>query len=162
MDAGAPRFVTDPDLFPLCRALRMVGIDALNRGNLTPSEAIEKAIEEHRIWVRSSSENLNLQYGIRYFIVSSEDVPGQLEELDRQFSLKAHAAPFSRCLKDNALIGEIPKNQVGDRAPENILQTCDQFFECPLCGRVYWHGSHIQRMAKRLALWGWKVHIDNR
>jgi hypothetical protein len=150
------RFIVDPDLFPLCHALRMLGFDALNRGNLPPSQAIEKAIEERRIWVKSGPEELNLQYGIRYFIVSSGEVPGQLDELDRQFSLKAVSEPFSRCLKDNARIREIPKDTVGNRAPEKILETRDQFYECPICGRVYWHGSHLKRMSKRLAEWGWE------
>lgn len=158
MDAEEVRFITDPDLFPLCRALRMLGFDALNRGNLSPSQALEKAIEERRVWVRSSQESLNLQYGIRYFIVSSSDVPGQLEELDRQFALKDRVNPFARCLKDNTLIREIPKQAVGDRAPEKILQTRNQFFECPVCGRIYWHGSHLKRMARRLREWGWEVN----
>lgn len=161
---GAPeiRFLTDPDLFPLCRALRMLGFDTLNRGNLSPSQAIQTAIEEHRLWVRSSSESLNLQYGITYFIVSSLDVPGQLDELDRHCSLKDRTQAFSRCLKDNGLIREIPKEEVGDRAPEKILQTRDQFFECPMCKRVYWHGSHLKRMAKKLEAWGWSLMTNDK
>jgi uncharacterized protein len=157
MNAPGIRFLADPELFPLCRALRMLGFDTLNRGNFSSSQALSSAIEERRIWIRSRSEEFNLQYGIRYFVVSTMEVPGQLEELDRQFSLKAIAQPFVRCLKDNGLIREIPKIEVRNRAPEKIMQSHVQFFECPVCRRIYWHGSHLKRMTQRLENWGWKV-----
>jgi uncharacterized protein len=107
--------------------------------------------------VRSRPEDLNLQYGIRYFIVSSQDTPGQLDELDGQFSLKACTRPFSRCLRDNACLREISADQAQGRAPDKILERHDRFYECPACGRVYWQGSHWERMTRRLEIWGWKV-----
>jgi uncharacterized protein with PIN domain len=161
METFPIRFITDPGLFPLCRALRMLGFDALNRSNLKSSDVIEIAIEERRVWIRTNPEELNLQYGIRYFLVSSWEVPGQLEELDRQFSLKFLADPFSRCLKDNALLRLVPREVVLNRAPENILKSHDRFYECLVCGRVYWQGSHLKRMAKRLAEWGWIIKMTN-
>ncbi len=132
----------------------MLGFEGLNRGNLSLPKALELAIEEHRFWVRLNSERLNLQYGIRYFLVSSTELPGQLKELNDTLHLKDFIAPLSLCLKCNVRITELPVDQAENRVPEGIFKIHREFYECPRCRRVYWQGSHWKRMQQRLADWG--------
>jgi len=154
--ADPQKFILDDGLFLLCKALRMLGFDALYGGNLPPKEIIRSAIEERRIWIRSSSEELNLQYGIRYFVVEHQDIVLQLQELNAQLNLKESADPLSLCLKCNCRIAEISRDSIRERVPARVYATFEQFYACPKCGRVYWPGSHYQRMKAKLAAWGWE------
>jgi uncharacterized protein with PIN domain len=152
-----PKFILDSDLFPLCKALRMLGFDALSRANLPPPKALECAIEERRVWIRFSSDDLNLQYGIRYFVVEHKEIAEQLRELDAQLNLKETADPLSLCLKCNCRIVEISKESIQQRVPPRVYATFDHCYTCPQCHRIYWPGSHYQRMTAKLAAWGWKT-----
>lgn len=155
MSGEAPKFVLDTGLHSLCKALRMLGFDSLYRGNLASAAAIRQAIEEQRIWIRDDADLPNLQYGIRYFVVQSIGVPGQLKELDEQYSLRTCAHPFSLCLICNQGLSEIPRSEASDRVPVRVFATFERFYSCPECGRVYWPGSHFERMKKVLESWGW-------
>ena len=84
MTSEPPKFILDSNLFPLCKALRMLGFDALNRADFAPPKALESAIEERRVWIRFGSDELNLQYGIRYFVVEHKEIAEQLRELEAQ------------------------------------------------------------------------------
>lgn len=155
MTPEAPKFVLDRELFPLCKTLRMLGFNALSRDDFPLEETVARAIEERRIWVRKDIEAPGLQYGIRYFLVQSDDVPGQLSEIESQYPIRECARLFSRCLKCNELLCEVPLAQVKERVPQRVLIAFQQFYVCPACNRIYWPGSHLQRMKKKLEAWGW-------
>jgi len=150
-----PKFLLDAGLHSLCKALRMLGFDSLYRGNLSPAEAIRCAIEERRIWIRKDVEMPNLQYGIRYFVVSPGEVAGQLRELNSEYSLRLSANPFSLCLKCNCPLGEIPRSAARGKVPERVFESFERFYACAHCGRIYWPGGHYQRMKIKLEAWGW-------
>jgi len=135
----------------------MLGFDALSRADISPLKALERAIEERRIWIRSASDELNLQYGIRYFVVEYKDIAAQLSELEARLNLKETADPLSLCLKCNCRIVEVSKESIQHRVPPRVYATFDHFCVCPQCRRVYWPGSHYQRMTAKLAAWGWKT-----
>jgi uncharacterized protein with PIN domain len=155
LNSEEPKFILDADLFPLCKALRMLGFDALYRGNLAPRDAVARAVEERRIWIRSQPEALNLQYGIRYFIVKHSDLENQLQELQECYHLDVHAKPLAICLKCNRFVQEISREEARGNLPPRVYTFFERFRRCPACGRIYWQGSHYQRMMKKIH--GWKL-----
>jgi hypothetical protein len=40
---------------------------------------------------------------------------------------------------------------VAERVPPYVRQTQSRYSECPECGRIYWAGTHWQRMREVLA-----------
>jgi uncharacterized protein with PIN domain len=40
---------------------------------------------------------------------------------------------------------------VAGRLPPQVLETQDDFRTCDVCGRVYWKGSHWERMSERMS-----------
>ena len=58
-------------------------------------------------------------------------------------------APFTRCVLDNAPV-RLATVEERKAAPAHTPEV----FACPDCGRVYWAGSHVRRMAERLARLG--------
>lgn len=156
MTSDAPKFILDRELFPLTKALRMLGLDALSRGDVSLREAVRCAVEERRIWIRIDPSGPSLQYGIRYFLVESEDVAEQLAAVEEHYAIRESAEPFSRCLKCNRILSALPRSDAKDNVPEKIHATFEKFYRCPTCGRIYWPGSHLKRMRKKLEAWGWK------
>ncbi len=52
----------------------------------------------------------------------------------------------SRCSHCNHLLVSVSREEVQDVVPDYVAQTIDRFKACPRCGKIYWKGSHIDRM----------------
>ncbi len=84
------------------------------------------------------------------------------EHLDEQMrfifqtlpGLKKVIQPFSRCLRCNTLLQSVPREAVFGQVPDYIYEIHTEFRACPQCGRIYWAGSHRERMQARLVSWG--------
>lgn len=57
--------------------------------------------------------------------------------------------PFTRCLMDNAVLREADEEE-RKRVPKDAMVTGGPVNLCPDCGRLYWPGSHVVRLRKRL------------
>jgi uncharacterized protein with PIN domain len=134
----------------------MLGLDAMSRGDVSLRDAVKSAIEERRIWIRTGISAPSLQYGIRYFLVEPEDLKDQLAALSEKYPIREAAEPFSRCLKCNCILTALLRTEAKDSVPEKIYKTFLDFHRCPVCGRVYWPGSHLERMREKLNAWGWE------
>jgi uncharacterized protein with PIN domain len=75
----------------------------------------------------------------------------QLREVFGRLGIADRARPFTRCLHDNAPLRAVAKEAVIARLPPMVAASQDEFSTCGLCGRVYWKGSHWQRMNAVLA-----------
>lgn len=69
----------------------------------------------------------------------------------RNNALEAHARPFSLCLACNVPLAPTDKREVIDHLPEQVARAQQRFWRCPRCRRVYWPGSHYERMRAALA-----------
>ena len=76
------------------------------------------------------------------------DPERQVVEVLRRFDLAAAIAPFRRCMRCNGLLESVAKDRVADRLLPKTRQYYDDFSLCAGCGRVYWKGSHYDRMLR--------------
>jgi uncharacterized protein with PIN domain len=53
---------------------------------------------------------------------------------------------FERCSVCNVAIERVPPAAARLRVPERVAASTDRFWRCPSCGRIYWHGSHAERL----------------
>ena len=59
--------------------------------------------------------------------------------------------PFTRCMAYNARIKSVSKQTVAAQ-PEPGTPACfEECRRCTGCGRIYWKGSHYQRLTERVA-----------
>jgi uncharacterized protein with PIN domain len=66
--------------------------------------------------------------------------------------------PFSRCSLCNAELFQIPREAVLGAVPDYVFETASDFRKCPECARVYWPGSHRQKMFDKLeSVTGWDL-----
>jgi uncharacterized protein with PIN domain len=144
------RFVLDVHLGRLARHLRMLGIDALWRDDFEDSELQRIAREEERVLLtrdRALAEATEKSHWVK-----ATDHEEQLREVLTEFQLTPWALSgrgfLTRCLQCNSLILPVAGHQIHDRIPGHLLLEHQEFYLCTRCERVYWRGSHVDRMAQ--------------
>lgn len=140
------RFVLDVHLGKLAKALRMLGFDTLYENSYTDKLMADLALSEKRI-VLTRDVGLLKHKVITYgYWLRSQHLEEQLAEVINYFYLKDHFRPLTRCLVCNTTIVQVEKASVYEQLPPKTKLYYHEFYQCPLCKRVYWKGSHYERM----------------
>jgi uncharacterized protein len=53
----------------------------------------------------------------------------------------------SRCMECNGELVVVPSGAVAGLVPRGVARDHDEFFLCEGCGRIFWHGSHWDRIS---------------
>lgn len=141
------RFCADVHLGKLARLLRMLGIDTAYRNDYTRQEFIEVAKSGQRILLSKDRSFAKLPE-IEFFQINSSDSFKQLKQVIEHYQLTPLFAPFTRCLYCNCLLDKKDKKEIVSRLLPKTIRHFDEFWQCPCCGRLYWKGSHYDRMLK--------------
>jgi uncharacterized protein with PIN domain len=143
-----PKFILDVHLGRLSRYLRLCGFDAYFGKNLNDREIINISVIEQRI-ILTRDRNLLKTRAVThgYWIRSSKPVE-QLKEVLRRFDLDGSIHPFTRCLECNGCLKDVLREEVLDSLLPKTRIFYTDFKRCETCGRVYWEGSHYERMKK--------------
>ncbi len=149
--APAPRFVLDGHLGRLARYLRILGIDAAYDPRADDADLAEQAATEGRILLTRDVGLLKRGRVSRGYWLRAERPEAQLAEVVRRFGLLGVARPFGRCLRCNAELEAVDCREVVDRLPPRTRAEFHEFRRCPVCSRIYWKGSHYDRMRRLLA-----------
>lgn len=143
-------FVADSHLGGLARLLRMAGFDTLYRNDYRDSEIAGIAGRERRI-VLTRDRDLLKQRGISHGCYVHALKPArQFAEIVARLDLARSFCPFTLCLECNAPVRTIDKQFIFSALPESIKVLHEHFTICDHCGRVFWEGSHWQRMRQLL------------
>lgn len=137
-------FVCDTMLGKLARYLRMLGLDTqYARSGSFPFPSGP----EGREIIFFTRRRERPEAGVKTVFIGADDPAGQLR-LVRPY-IDAHVDPgalMSRCLDCNALLADVPRNEIEQFVPEYIYHHHDRFTRCPSCRKVYWEGSHARNM----------------
>lgn len=142
----AMRFVADAHLGGLARLLRMAGFDTLYDNNFDDGEIAIIASAQQRIVLTRDRDLLKRRAIMHGCYLHAQKPAGQLRELFDRLDLARSARPFTLCLYCNAPLRVIDKALVLDRIPPKAHAFYDHFSTCDVCRRVFWQGSHWQRM----------------
>jgi hypothetical protein len=140
------RFVLDVHLGKLARLLRMLGFDAAYRSDYTDSQIVEISVGQRRIVLTRDRGILKTSAVTHGYWVRSSKPREQLGEVLRRFDLASRVRPFDRCMVCNARLERVDKQAVLERLPRRAAERQDEFYRCEGCGKVYWKGSHYERM----------------
>ena len=147
---GARRFILDNHLGRLAVYLRMLGFDALYRNDYHDEELAQVASQEGRILLTRDVRLLMRNLVKDGYWVRSKIPRQQLVETVKCYDLAEHISPFRRCLRCNGLLQPVSKDAVLHRLEPLTKLYYEEFRICPDCDRVYWKGSHYERMQKFL------------
>lgn len=140
------RFILDVHLGKLAKLLRMMGFDTLYRNDLEDAEIIRIAQQENRIVLTRDRGILQNKKVKRGHFVDSTFPKQQLAEILETFSLHDDIHFLSRCILCNGIITPVGKEEVGHALQPRTRQHFSRFFKCSHCGKIYWEGSHFDRM----------------
>jgi uncharacterized protein with PIN domain len=79
------------------------------------------------------------------YLVQSVGAERQLDEIRREFP---QTSASSRCLICNHPIRKVRKARVRHLIPPFVFERQSDFYHCSRCRRVYWKGSHFERMTR--------------
>lgn len=147
----SPRFIADSNVGRLARWLRILGYDVTYDAFIADGELVRQALAEGRI-ILTRDTGIIQRKAVQDFIFIREDgIDAQIRQVITDRSLRLHPEHFwTRCPMDNSQLRRVAREGVADRVPPYTLRTRSEFAECPLCRRVYWRGSHLDRFLKRL------------
>ncbi|NTV10817.1 MAG: Mut7-C ubiquitin/RNAse domain-containing protein [Zoogloea sp.] len=140
------RFIADAHLGGLARLLRMTGFDTLYDNHFDDLEIELIAAGDGRVVLTRDRELLKRRTITHGCYVHALKPSRQLAEIFERLDLERSARPLSLCLNCNAPLRAIAKAEVEHRLPPSVQARHEHFSTCDQCGRVFWEGSHWQRM----------------
>ncbi len=144
-------FMVDINVAKLAGLLRMAGFDTLYDPDLTDGDLAETAAVEKRILLtrdRNLLKRKNVEFG---HLVREIEPRQQWLEVIQLYGLADKLRPFSRCLRCNGPLVPVDKTKILHRLEPLTIKYYDLFHRCADCDRVYWPGSHRERMDADLA-----------
>jgi uncharacterized protein len=142
------KFVLDVHLGSLARYLRLLGFDTCYRNDLKDEEIIDLAQTGQRIILTRDLFILKNGKVTHGYFVRETNPKKQIVEIVGRFDLKDQFKPFSLCLECNGRIIKVDKSSIVSELRENTRKAFLEFYQCKDCRRIYWKGSHYERMLK--------------
>jgi len=143
-------FVVDVNVGKLARLLRLLGLDAAYDHLWRDTKIADLAATQGRIALsrdRSLLKRKKIEFGR---LIRAEDPQDQLLEVLSFFGIKGPFRTFSRCLYCNLELEPVDKAEILHRLEPLTKKYFNVFHICPGCGRIYWPGSHHEKMLKWL------------
>jgi uncharacterized protein with PIN domain len=142
------RFVLDVHLGKLAYYLRMLGFDTVYRNDFEDEDLICVSVDEGRTLLSKDRELLADERLLRCYRVREKHPRQQLIEVLNRFDLFGSCAPLQRCIRCNVILESVEKSKILASLPPRVADAFQEFQQCPACDRVYWKGSHYERMTE--------------
>ena len=145
------KFVADSMLGKLARWLRILGYDTVYDPFGEDDTLLRQAGAEGRVLLtRDRPLEKRAPEGC-CILIAHDGLDDQIAQLVQTVGLDLDRKTFTRCLICNDPIVEIGRAEVQSRVPPYVFRNRTRFYRCPACDRIYWRGTHLDRMAERLA-----------
>jgi uncharacterized protein with PIN domain len=88
---------------------------------------------------------------LQVVMIEANDPREQVREILSRLHLQPAADKiFSRCIICNQELHPVPREEAVKKVPDFIYRSYDSFHACPRCRRLYWPGTHLERMRKEM------------
>ena len=139
-------FAVDVNVGKLARLLRMAGFDTFFDTNMDDEPLAETTSQEERILLTKDRALLKRKAVIHGRWIRSIMPYYQLLEVIQLYGLQNRIKPFSRCLCCNKVLQPVAKKDIIERLEPLTRKYFDDFHICNNCDRIYWPGSHHDKM----------------
>ncbi len=145
------KFILDVHLGKLVKYLRMLGFDSIYRNDYSDKEIIDISISAHRIILTRDVGLLKVGAVTHGYFVRSQKPKEQLKEVLKRFDLYKSIRPFNRCISCNQPLERVSREDILEQLQPLTSKYFNEFFRCTGCGKVFWEGSHFERMKDFIA-----------
>ena len=143
---GVMKFILDVHLGKLAKYLRLFGFDALYRNDYSDRRIVQLSRQGGRTVLTRDIGLLKRKMISRGYWLREEMPLKQLEEILNRFAVPGSVAPFSRCLRCNGPLRRVAKQAIERKLLPRTRRYYDEFYRCSKCAKIYWPGSHYQKM----------------
>ncbi|MBI4297540.1 MAG: Mut7-C RNAse domain-containing protein [Chloroflexi bacterium] len=148
------KFIADSNVGRLARWLRLLGYDTSFSKDLDDDGILRVALAEGRLVLTRDTHflrrHLTTSGHVKVLLLRDDRVREQLRQAVQELGLDWRSGRFSRCLECNQPLEERDKEEVRSLVPPYVYKTQKEFARCPDCRRIYWQGTHWQRMQREL------------
>lgn len=141
-----PRFVLDVHLGKLARYLRLLGFDTIYDRSYVDATIVAVSVDERRIILTRDKGLLKHKEVSRGYWLRNIQPRLQIAEVIEVFDLRRTVRVFSRCMICNDTLEIVDETDVRDALPVGLRGQFEQVSRCPGCERLYWPGSHYDRL----------------
>ncbi|HSB49973.1 MAG TPA: Mut7-C RNAse domain-containing protein [Nitrosopumilaceae archaeon] len=147
-----PTFLVDAMLGNIAKKLRLLGYDSEYSSNSEDEDLIIKAKNENRILITKDlplSERAKKQKTFVISLINDKEIE-QLAQIFKNLEVSSVSVSSNnaRCAECNGKLEAIEKENIMNRVPEGVFEKINNFWKCSNCNRIYWEGTHIQRLQK--------------
>jgi len=144
------KFILDVHLGKLTKYLRLCGFDSYYQTDCDDQEIISLALSNKRIILTRDIGLLKNKQVTHGYWIRTQHLDEQLKEVFLQFDLKSQIHLFTLCMECNGVLADVPKRDILYRLLPETRQNYQKFKKCPDCDRIYWEGSHYERMKENI------------
>lgn len=144
-------FVVDCMLGKAAKWLKILGFDVLFFSKAEDDDLLAVARRDGRTLLTRDRALVARAKGVTCLLIESEVWEDQIRQVLGRFDLFAAARPFSRCVECNAAIKPLSRENAANLVAPFVLEQGRDFALCPVCGRVFWQGTHYEDMESRVA-----------
>ncbi len=148
------KFIVDSNVGKLARWLRVMGYDTTFIKSIADDELIDLALAEGRIVLTKDTQLTRRRVvadgKVKIILIEDDNPKEQLLQVMRGLDLDCQIRQFTRCLECNQNLVQKSKEEIKGLVPPYVFRTQTQYMQCPLCHRIYWRGTHWQRMREEL------------
>ncbi|MFH1486849.1 MAG: Mut7-C RNAse domain-containing protein [Chloroflexota bacterium] len=149
-----PRFIADVNVGKLAKWLRIAGYDVLLLKDASDTNLVNVALRQKRILLTRDRAILNRRVvangSLNVVLVESESPAEQLRQVMTTLDPTTQPPTLSRCIRCNESLVEKSREEIAGLVPPFVLRTQECYMQCPACSRIYWRGTHWERMKRRL------------
>jgi uncharacterized protein with PIN domain len=135
----------------LARWLRILGYDTAFEPKADDWTLVHLARAEGRLLL-TRDRQLASQRVVSALLIENEELAAQVQQVVTAVG-PSPTGTFSRCPICNRRLAPLSHDEARGRVPPHVYRTQQEFRLCPECDRVYWQGSHWERMREILADW---------
>ncbi len=145
-----PKFVLDVHLGKLAKLMRLSGFDTLYKNDYDDKEIVKISVDQKRTILTRDTGLLKRKEITHGYFIRNIKAEKQLEEVITRFDLAKSIKPFTRCLLCNTELRSVPKDEILNRIPPKVKKYQTEFSICENCNKIYWKGTHYEKMLKIL------------
>lgn len=154
------KYVADGMLGRLTRWLRLTGQDVVSVNDFDIESSgeddflLDLAEQDSRVLLTRDVDlhRRALRDNLKTVLIREEnDVAKQMftisNDLDEDLAVDITS---SRCSICNGGLKPVDKSDILDKVPEGVIENNEDFWVCEDCGKVYWLGSHWEKIAETI------------
>jgi hypothetical protein len=142
----------DQMLGTLAKWLRLFGFDTFYANSeMEDEELLQVAKKEDRVIITRDKQLIarGKKEKLSVIEVNTTDLDEQLTLVLKNVDIDQKAI-LSRCSVCNTILDEIEKSEVKNNVPKKIFDNNEKFWFCSKCDKIYWMGSHYERILSKI------------